>query len=247
MGQLHEVLAVENDLKSAKESIKTEVSKILSTPQFFISAVRSLKMLDENRKGEEGIERQNMAFVLSDILGKIEKGYVPFIDAKLQKEIANQQAKADIIIEGKTLAKDIPVCFLLNMEEEIKQLRKVYEGVPILPDEIIWEKDEVKGKDIYRSKYPVEKNKTEKRPHYEVVVQPTKEHPAQVKEWTEDKPVGKYITDTWSSAMTRVEKTALLSRIDNLLKAIKKARQRANNQEIQKREIGKIFFDYIRA
>ncbi len=245
-GQLHELLAVEGDLKGEKEKIKEETKATFSKkPGHFMESVKTLKMFDEDRKNEEGIDRHEMTSTVPDKLTYNSKAFIRYWDVKLQKESANQQAKADVVVDGIVLLEEVPVTFLLGMEEEMKQLRKVYDAIPTLSPGYTWELDSQRGKHIYRTQYPVETHKTERTLQYRVVVQATKEHPAQVKEWNEDKPVGNYVTKTWSGMLSSAEKSAMLGKLDKIIRAVKKARQRANTQETQKLHVGKKIFDFI--
>lgn len=246
MAQLHELLAVEGDLKGAKDKIKDETMVTFDKKAgHFSGGIRKLEMFDEGRKTEELEERQEIVTTVPKKLDYMSNSFIQFWDAKLQKEIANQEAKADIIIDGKPIIKDMPVTFLLSMEDELKNLRKIYDAIPTLQPGIAWEKDPIKGEDIYKSVHPVIKHKTEKTVQHKILVPPTKEHPAQVREWTEDKPVGQYVSESWSGMLSPAEKSIMIGKLDKMLRAIKKARQRANNQETKGSSIGKLIFDYI--
>ena len=79
------------------------------------------------------------------------------------------------------------------------------------------------------------------------MVPATPQHPAQVKEWSADKAIGKYTTQTFSGMISPADKALMLSRVDKLLAAFKKARQRANCQETSAMEIGQTIIKYINA
>ncbi|MEA3385988.1 MAG: hypothetical protein U9Q89_06005 [Thermodesulfobacteriota bacterium] len=246
--QLHELLAVEGDLKGEKNKVKEESVVVFSKkPNLFLGAIRLLEMFDESRKEEEaaGTERQEITTTVPAKLRYLSSAFVRFWDAKLQKEAANQEASADIMIDGVTFAKDVPVTFLLGMEDELKQLRTVYDGIPTLQPGIEWIKDPQKGPGYWKALHPLSKHKTEKTVQSKIIVPATKEHPAQIREWTEDVPVGRYTTENWSGMISPAEKSSILSKLDAILRACKKARQRANNQEVKKIAIGKQIFDFI--
>lgn len=248
MTQLHELLAIEGDLKGEKDKIKDETINTFSKkPNLFLGSIKTLTMFDESRAEEEaaGSEIIEIQTTVAEKLKYMSGAFVRFWDAKLQKEKANQEAKADIVIDGKAILEDVPVTFLLTMEDELKQMRKVYDAIPTLQPGIDWVEDKQKGKGYYKSVNPVVKHKTEKSIESKIIVPVTKEHPAQVREWTEDKPVGKYTTQNWSGMISPAEKSVILGKLDKVLRAIKKARQRANNQETTSVEIGKTIFNYI--
>lgn len=246
--QLHELLAVEGDLKGEKNRIKDEVATVFGKkPNLFLGAIRTLEMFDEARKEEEaaGTERQEITTTVPKKLKYISGAFARFWDARLQKETANQGARADIVIDDVVFAKNIPVTFLLGMEDELKQLRVVYDEIPTLQPGVEWVKDSQKGAGYWKALHPSSKHKTEKMVQSKIIVPASKEHPAQIREWTEDRPVGRYVTENWSGMISPAEKSIVLSKLDALLRACKKARQRANNQEVKKIAIGKQIFDFI--
>lgn len=247
MAELHELLAVEGDLKGEKEKAKEETLDVFTKRlSLFQGSIRTLEMFDEKRKEEEqgSIERSKLAETVNSRLNIMAQSFIRFWDAKYQKEISNQEAKADIVISGLNI-NNVPVTFLLSMEDELRQLKKIYESIPVLMQGIEWIKDELEGIGIYKVKHPVIKHKTEKTIQHKILVPATKEHPAQIKEWSEDKPVGRYKQEFWSGMLSSADKSEILRRIDIVTRAIKKARQRANNQEVSFDTIGKKIFDFI--
>lgn len=245
-GQLHELLAIEGDLKGEKDKIRDEaVTTFSKKPGLFIGQLKKLEMFDAARASEQGEERHALSETVNKKLEYTSKAFSRYWDVKIQKESANQEAKADVEIDGTVLFTDLPVTFLLAMEEELRQVRKVYDAIPTLQPGIDWEKDDTLGKDVYKASHPIEKNKTEKTIEHKVLVPPTKEHPAQITQWNEDRPVGKYITYSWCGMVTPADKSKMLGQVDKILRAFKKARQRANTQETKKRQIGREVFNFI--
>lgn len=245
-GHLHEILAVVGDLLGAKDKIiKETVHVFTEKPALFSGNHKKLEMIDSSRSGEETQEHKEMTTTIMQKLNYMKASCIKFWDVKFQKECGGQMAKADIIIDDTIIASDVPVYFLLEMETELKKLRQVYESVPTLAPGIGWEKAPDLGEGVWKAKYKLEKTKTEKTYEHNVLVPPTEHHPAQVREWTEDKVVGIYYTDQWSGMLSPAEKSVLLGKIDKLTRAIKKARQRANTQEVPKQQIGDVIFGYI--
>jgi hypothetical protein len=80
---------------------------------------------------------------------------------------------------------------------------------------------------------------------HKVLYDATEEHPAQLETWSEDIPIGKFTETLWSGMLSPAEKSAKLGRIDKLLRAVKKARQRANAVDVVDVTIGKELFNYI--
>lgn len=245
MSKLHEVLAVESDLKEVSKKVSEEAKKTFSgKPQHFLGAIRSVQMFDENAPVEAD-QHQAMVTTVHDKLDYLREHVSKFLDVVLQKESTNQVARADIIVDDQTIASDVPATYLLGLESKLADLRHVYDQIPTLQPGVEWELDASRGEGVYRSKYPEEKVKTAKTVRHKVLYEATKEHPAQIEKWTEDEKVGKITINTWSSMLTPAEKSKLLGRIDKLIRAVKKARQRANGETVLKAEIGSSLFGYI--
>lgn len=255
MSKLHELLAVEGDLEGSYKKITDEtITTFTKKPNHFIGAEKTCRMLDESRKAETPPpQRQELVTTVADKLEHTQEYIVRYLDAVLQKESTNQLAKADIIIDGKTIAKDIPATFLLGLETKLKNIRKVYDSIPTLPPSIEWKKDEGLGENVYRRVNPERAFKTEKTFVHKVLVpaQFPKEGeggtslPAQIEKWEENQNIGEYTTDQWSGMVSPYQKKILLNRLDKVIRAVKKARQRANTTEVKKVTIGKILFNYI--
>ncbi len=246
MGLLHELLAVEADLRSDKDKERdSTIRSFTSNPAAFLGAIKNLFMFDENRSGEEQEIRQEIACTVEECIKTVDQKFGRYWDLRLQKETANQEAKADVIVNGKIIFSDLPVTFILNMEEELRQLKKVYQCLPTLKPGVEWITDAQKGRGIYKAEHPTETAKTEKKLEYKVIVQATDKFPAQYESTTVDRPIGKYVTENWSGMISDADKAVLLLRVDTLLQAFKKARQRANCNKTEPMEVARALFDFI--
>jgi hypothetical protein len=246
MGKLHELLAVEADLEGAyKRIIEEALVTFTKKPDHFLGQDKILEMFDEDRKKENTTEHKEMVTTVPDKLNYVMEHVIRFYDALYQKELANTNAKADLIVDGETIATDLPATFLLGMENKLKFLRASYEGIPTLAPGIKWVLDEKLGKGVYVSANPNEVFKTAKVFKHQVLVPPTDKHPAQIEKWEEQVPVGKYTTTTSCSMLTPARKSELIGRIDSLIQACKKARQKANCTEVADVSIAKKMMDYI--
>lgn len=247
MGKLHELLAVEGDLASVAEKVTDEArNTFIKKQEHFVGQVRTLTMFDEARSGENLTEEKPLVTTVRDKLSFVEKQISPYYDAVLQKDVTNQNATADLVIAGTVIAKDVPATFLLGMETKLKKLRKVYEAIPTLNPGTKFIKDEVAGKGIYKQESPVVGMKTEKTVNHKILYEATDHHPAQIEKWNEDVPIGRIETSHTSGMLSPAEKSVLLGNVDTLLRAVKKARQRANTTKVASGySIAKIMFDFI--
>jgi len=245
-GQLHETLAVIGSLEGAKDLIVRETRNTFKNKQnLFLGAHKETIMFDQDRQGENLVAHQEISTTIDAKLNYMTNAIIRFWDAKLQKEMAAQNAVADIIVDDTTIVEGVPVYYLLEMEKELKALREVYSDIPTLAPGTKWVEDSSMGEGIWKSKHPVETLKSEKTIEPKVLYEATKEFPAQIKEYSINTNVGRSEQYDWSGMISPAEKSMILARFDKLLRSIKKARQRANNTEVPKSQIGDAIFCYL--
>lgn len=248
MSKLHEILAVEADLQGTAEKVRTEcVNTFTKKANLFNGGNRVLKMFSEDRKNEEdgGRVDQPLNTTVDDKISYIIDSQIKYFDCLAQKESTNQVAKADLVLDGVVVAKDLPATLLLGLESRLKTIRGVFEAVPTLDPSVHWDEAPEHGKGIWKSSEPEVTRREEKVTKPVVLYPATDKHPAQVKESVENQTVGLYYTMKFSGMITSAKKSDYLARIDTLIQAVKQARQRANSTEVVKTTIGKQLFDYI--
>jgi len=250
MAQLHEILAVDRDLEAvAKKVCEEAIVTFTKKTEHFVGTHKRLDMFDEARKQEEKGQEEIKALTttVQDKLEYLAEHLIRHINCLAQKEFTNQFATGEVSLNESLFFPKLPATMLLALENKLTQWRKVYEEIPTLEPTIEWKQDETLGKHVFKAVNDVVKHKTEKIMKPIVLYPHSDKHPAQVKESTLDVPVGNYISVQWSGKITSARKSLLLGRIDALLAEVKKARQRANCQEVTNIYIGKKIFDYINA
>ena len=246
--KLHEVLAVLADLEGTAKKVRNEaIVTFTKKGPHFQGSHRTLRMFADERKQEESGAEEHKALVttVNDKLRYVKESQVKYYDAVLQQEATNQTAVADLIIDGEVIAEGLPATFLLGMESRLKALREVFSGIPTLDPTIEWELDESQGKGVYKAVHPETAQKNEKTVVHKVLVQATEHHPAQIEKWAENIVTGVYTTNRTCGMISVGDKSKYLSRIDTLIQAFKKARQRANSVEVVNKNIGNKLFEYI--
>lgn len=244
--QLHEVLAVEPNLEEAfRKVVKEATDTFNKKPDHFMEHLATVGFYDEERQREDTSEQKAMVTTVFDKLRYVAGHAAKYLDTYASKDTTNQVAKADLVVDGETIGTGLPATLLLALESKLKAMRDMYDAIPTLQPGIVWEPDVEKGEHIYVQKEPTRRFRTEKVLRYKVMVEPTKEHPAQVEKWHADVPIADVTQHNWSGMITPGQKSALLGRLDNLLRQVKKARQRANTTPVVKQPIGKALFDYI--
>jgi hypothetical protein len=246
MGKLHELLAVEPSLEGASNKIIQETTKSFKDGYLFQGFLKRLEMFaEEDKVNDEVTDRLERTTTVKQKLDYMKKYVADYYDSLFQKDLANQEAKSDIMVDGATIAKNVPASFLLSMEKRLKQLRGVFEMIPTLQQGVKWEKATEEGEDVYKTVEPKVTFKTRKTKRSMIVAPATKEHKAQVQVWDDTENCGKYIETHTSGALTPAEKSEILERLDKLYKAIKQARERANCVEVSSNKIADDLMNYI--
>lgn len=240
MGKLHEALAVESDIKSQHSVIHAETLQVLGKPNLFQAKVKKLTMskpgLDQGTKEsmeKAGSSEESIGTTVDKRIAYHGGFFTKLVNHRFQKDLTNQKAVADIVIDGKTIAEGVPATALLAFEDALVEQRKIYAAIPTLDIKKDWEKAANIGEGIWKTVHPEASAKTEKGFEFKQLVAPTQHHPAQIEKWTVDVVVGVTTVDEYSGMWTSARKAEVLGRCDALIAAVKAARARANQTEIE--------------
>jgi len=248
MAKLHELLAVEPDLKKVFQRVADEVHVLFTRKsEHFRGHHKSLKMQDEERAFEEAAAEETKT-ITTTVMAKLHyaaKSGAKYIDALATKEATNQTAKANLVVNGKVIAEDLPATFLLGLESKLKVVREYLAHAPTLDPAHSWVPAENLGEGIFQTEHDDVRERQEKKTAYITVAQATEHHPAQVAKELEAKIVGLFTTKRTSAMISPAEKSELMERCDLLIRATKQARQRANQAEVVKKTIGAKLFNFI--
>ena len=246
--KLHELLAVEKDVKSSANMAIEKTAKTFSDGiGLFDGFIKTYDPINSEDTEVLDSESKQITATVPDVLEHFSGAMVKMFDLIYRKEVTNSGAVADIIISGDkdfTIAERVPVTVLVQYEKILDSLRnRVYAAIPTLIPSKKWELDSHE-KNVYKT--PEHKKLRTKKVVKAFELSPaTQHHPAQVQAINEDVPAGFWVITEWSGVITAAEKTDILNRLDAVISAVKKARARANNIEVVKVAIGKKLFKYI--
>lgn len=244
MAKMHELLAVESSITSNYNRDREETLKVLGRADLFTKTVTKKEYFNEDEAARlNQVVTTDMTTTVEDRLSWFAKSVSKLFDLVLQKDMTNQKAIADIEVDGTVLATSVPATTLLMLESKLQDLRGILKATPTLPAGVMWGWDE--NTQRFYSKEPVVSFTTKKMTKPVTLYEATKEHPAQVKEVSEDVAVAKITKDTFSGMLTSARKADLLGRLDSLLQGVKKARQRANTTQVEKGAIGASLMTYL--
>ena len=247
MSKLHELLAVGTNLDNQAKKTLTDLKGTFDKKRHLFEM--KLTTFQSNEEGIAPVTESQ-----SDIQTSVHKELewistilVRAIDVGFQIDAANTRAKADIITEdGVTIAKDVPATSLLQLEKELKEFHGLLNTIPTLDPAKGFTPDDARGEGVYKAR-DVQKARTKKVQKPIVLAQATKEHPAQTQLITEDVSVGTIQEQEWSALLTPAIKGDLIERVEVLTRAVKQARSRANelDLDVAGHKIGKMLLDYV--
>ena len=242
MTNLHCIIAAEKHVKARAHSRISELYKLIQKPNLFSGQVRAYQRKDD--AGEDfPPEHQHIQFNLGDILSELRGEYSGLIDVTAQKDIANQEAKSSVIVNGREILPELPITTLLFLEKTLTDMRTFFEKAPELDSSEQWVKD---GDSGLHKAAPTRTHRTKKNQKPLVLYPATDKHPAQTQIITEDETVGYWDTTKLSTAMPKTSKVAILANIDELLRGVKEAREKANDTVVkEKPQIATKLFDFI--
>jgi hypothetical protein len=241
MAKLNQIIAVQAGKKTqAKETI-TEAYHKLKKPELLNGIVRTYQPKDEGGEPQPD-ERKQVQLKVNETIRTVARDLSEMFDVVATQDWANCQARADVVLEGRTLLHKVPVTHLLFLEKQLVDLRTFIDALPVLDTAEEWEyKPET---DCYVSRQS-RSNRTKKVPRNHIKYEATKEHPAQVEMYMEDVWVGTWTTTKFSGAIPQATKNTMLERVRKLLDAVKAAREEANGLEVQPQKVGSTLLSYV--
>lgn len=243
-GKMHELLAAETNVKTFYNAMLSETMKVFGTGAHFVKQVETLTHFNAEESRLDTVKTKDIVTTVDERLGYFfGRPFVNMLDLMIQKDATNQTSKADLVVEGQTILSGVPAVTLLSWEGHFDALRAVLLAIPHLQAGPEWVRDDAEN--LWRTKEAMVSFNTRKTAIPVVLYEATKEHPAQVKEVFEDKAIAKKEVTTWSGMWTSKQKADALARLDALLVAIKKARQRANRAPVVQVQAGAILANFI--
>ena len=239
--QLNQILAVEKGVKvRAATDFGAAVQNLNKAPLLSgISRTYRAKADDGDHLPAESTRVQVRA---KDVLAGLRASLTRLFDVTLTKDVTNGIARADVVVDGTVIVKDIPATTLIFLERQLAELTTFIAKIPVLDPAERWNYDA--ATDAYATE-PTETARTKKIPRNHVMAEATDKHPAQVSVYTEDVVEGYWTTVKFSGALPQAEATDLLQRAIKLAEAVKVAREKANTATVTDRRIGDAVFAYL--
>jgi hypothetical protein len=242
MARLNQIIAIANTKKTKVATALSAVHAVLSRPDLFSGLDRKYQSLDD--EGEKlPPESKIIQKTASEVIATAKSELTELLDVIATQEFANGDAKADIVVDGVVIAKQVPVSYMLFLEKQVDVIKGVVQKLPVLTQDVKWNRS-VSDSNIFVTD-PVTTNRTKKVPRSFTKSPATEHHPAQVEMFTEDVIVGTWSKIDTSSAIPVSERDAMLKKIESLREAVKMAREEANSITVTDQKIGKSVLDFV--
>lgn len=247
--KLHELLAVETNLENQAVQTRTDLMGTFDKKRHLFEE-KKIVFTPNGENANQTVESQ------SDIQSTVQKelnwlqGFLTkSLDASYQVAEANTVARADVIVEhdGKevVLLKDVPATALLELEKRLTEITNLVKSIPTLDPAKGFVPDVQRGEGYYQAR-TVRKTRSRKEKIVLIKYEATKEHPAQTELIDKDVPIGTVEEQEWSGLLTPAAKSQMINKVESLSRAVRQARSRANEAEIDKtKKIGHTILSYI--
>ncbi|MGK3994919.1 DUF7873 family protein [Sorangium sp. So ce1024] len=241
MPRLNQIIAIEKGVKTRSHQRLTEAHHALQKPALLSGISRTYRAKDE--EGEQlPPEATRVQVKAEDIIRSTVEILSELFDVTATKDYTNCKARADVVVDGKVLLTGAPVTYLLFLEKQLVDLQTFIRKLPVLDASESWTFDP--SADSWATE-PVQSARTKKIPRNHVKAEATDKHPAQVEVYHEDVVVGYWKTVKFSGALPARRINELLDRVEKLQKAVKFAREEANNQTAEEQKVGAAVLGYI--
>ncbi|WP_326556400.1 DUF7873 family protein [Micromonospora sp. NBC_01796] len=240
--KLHQVNALVKGYKPQAARALTDAHHASQKGQPLAGISRQYQPFSDDEREQLPPESTRVQINVADVLTDASRALTRLFDLQLTQDASNAIAKADVVVDGRTIIEAAPVTYLLFLEKQLIDWRTFVDKLPTLDPAEAWELDNDRG--CYRSE-PARTLKMRKTSRNHVRAEATEKHPAQVDVFNEDIAVGTWTTVKLSGALPAETVKGLRRRVDQLIDAVKIAREEANSVEAVDRKAGEAVFQYL--
>ena len=239
--KIHQLIAILQSTKSKANKAKTSVQQVAQKTELFKGLSRTYEP-----RNEDGYvyppESKSVQMKAEDLIQQFQEACTELFNLCATQERSNTRARASVVVDDQVIVADVPVGTLLFLEKQLGDVQTFISRIPVLDVDQEWDYDSNRGCYVTQ---PKQTAKTKKITKPVVLYEATKEHPAQVKEVSEDVVEGTWSLINFSGALPQDQINEMLRRLDKLLKAVVIAREEANSMDIEEQKIADPIFNYI--
>ena len=189
--------------------------------------LRTFRMLEEVTPANPQIpsETKHVQRRARHILIGVSVALGPYVNAVITRDNGNMAAKADIIVDGETIASNVPAVSLIALEKDFADLVTLVREIPEAPAGEEWEYDQ---QTRLLTSEPSVTLRTAQRMKSMITAAETERHPAQVHVFTDNVPVAEISSVRFHGGMQLEDKRRLVAAAEKVHLAIANAREEAN-------------------
>lgn len=239
--KLCQIVALNQPKKANVESLMTSYYQMTQKKGLFNGKERTYKPEDDDDEKfpDESVKVQVKAL---DVLDEYKLPWKEMFDVVLTNDYGNSLAKADVVIDGAIVLKQVPIQTLLWMCKQLDHWTAILKELPTLPLSNNWTLDT--SNNLWKSEL-VKTHKTKKVQEGIIIAPATDKHAAQAQLITVDKTVGYWSTIEITSAIPSTKVEELLRRVEKFKEGVLKAKEEANTLVIDQQEGGQAILDFI--
>jgi hypothetical protein len=239
--KLNQVIAIEKGIKAKAQQELTQAHHGLQKPELLAGLSRSYEPKDA--EGDKlPSEETKVQIRAEELVQQTGKMLAELFDITATKDATNCEAFGDVVVGETKLLEKVPVSSLLFLEKQLVDIHTFVKKLPVLDAAFDWEYD--RAKDCMKTK-PVQSQRTKKVLKAFQKSPATDKHPAQVETFNEDVVEGHWTTTRLSGALEQKRVKTLLSRVEELQKAVKIARENANMHDAVQKNVGDTVFSFL--
>ena len=243
MTKLNQIVAV---VKGTKEATNKATAPLFQLSGAVFSGLsQTYRPRDEENGIQYPADSKTVQTTVLEVIENFRRPTSRLLDVISAAENTNTNARGDIVVDGQTIASDVPVTFLMQLEKYLeREFRGLINKFPTLDPAETWDVSNSQRAGVYESK-PRETAKTRKVPTVITLAPATDKHAAQAQLVNVDEVEGYWEKKLFSGAITATDKADYLERIEKLIAAVKKAREQANDIEVVDKPIGDALLNYV--
>lgn len=239
--KLNQAIALLKGGKADGEGALTKAYHGIQKTPLLSGVSKTYKPRDEDGETLPG-EGTKLQLRVPEIISSVVDPLTRLIDLTATVDAGNQVASANVVVDGVTVLREVPVSTLLFLEKKFADFATFISKLPVLDSAETWEDA---GDGLSFKTVPSSKTRTKKIPRNHVKAEATDKHPAQVEIYFEDVVVGDWTTVNFSGAISPKRQRELAVRVAKFVQALKIAREEANSTVVADVNMGQAIFNYL--
>lgn len=245
MRKLHELLGSQSQIVTQATKVRNDLQTTFEKRSHLFG--EKISRFQPNEEGAQAVieSQSSLQSSIAKELRWLRDLASKALDSEASIDVGNTKANADVRLDdGTVLLTSVPATQLLQLDKRLGEIQQFVSTIPTLDPAKGFTLDVQRGEGVYVAR-EVQKRRTRKDQVPLVLLAPTQHHPGSAVQITKDVEIGTIVEQEWSSLITPATKALMLERVEELRRAVKQARARANDIEVADVQIGAKLLDYV--